>query len=315
MKKLILLLASMLFLSCGGDQRAVKENIETNPFDGVYKRVGTIQYVKGIPVDTVYISDLEEKEKFRQMKIFLDGYINWFTDSEIPENFKDRKTPWKSGQGGFGPYNFYNKDGQSKLVEKLTNLAGNGMLWANGSMRDSIIENGFRYFRFNVNQESDGYTQVFDWDEAPETGYGEYFQKVELDNSNASELDGVWKHIANVTYINNIPVDTIAVPDGLDDHKTFLKGHAVVNFDFTKAKEGDDNWGGSALYGTYSYVDGVLTENWMMGTGNWIENGTKWDPLVADIDMIDEDSFIQINRYNADEEKKQRNGLLHVRVK
>ena len=38
-----------------------------------------------------------------------------------------------------------------------------------------------------------------------------------------------------------------------------------------------------------------------MGTGNWIENGTKWDPLVADIDMIDEDSFIQINRYNADE--------------
>ena len=40
------------------------------------------------------------------------------------------------------------------------------MLWANGSMRDSIIENGFRYFRFNVNQESDGYTLVFDWDEA-----------------------------------------------------------------------------------------------------------------------------------------------------
>ena len=32
-----------------------------------------------------------------------------------------------------------------------------------------------------------------------------------------------------------------------------------------------------------------------MGTGNWIENGTKWDPLVADIDMIDEDSFIQTN--------------------
>ena len=73
--------------------------------------------------------------------------------------------------------------------------------------------------------------------EAPETGYGEYFQKVELDNSNASELDGVWKHIANVTYINNIPVDTIAVPDGLDDHKTFLKGHVIVNFDFTKKQK------------------------------------------------------------------------------
>ena len=63
----------------------MKENIETNPFDGVYKRIGTIQYVKGVPVDTVYISDLEEKDQFRQMKIFSDGYINWFTDLEIPK--------------------------------------------------------------------------------------------------------------------------------------------------------------------------------------------------------------------------------------
>ena len=31
------------------------------------------------------------KEKFRQMKIFLDGYINWFPDLEIPYNFKDSK--------------------------------------------------------------------------------------------------------------------------------------------------------------------------------------------------------------------------------
>ena len=54
MKKLILILASMLF-SPAEEINAVKENIETNPFDGVYKRIGTIQYVKGVPVDTVYI--------------------------------------------------------------------------------------------------------------------------------------------------------------------------------------------------------------------------------------------------------------------
>ena len=115
MKKILLLLLVTIFLSLAEEIKQLsKEEIESNPFDGVYKRIGTIQYVKGVPVDTVYISDLEEKEKFRQMKIFLDGYTNWFTDLEIPENFKDKKTPWISGQGGFGPYNFYDKDGQSK---------------------------------------------------------------------------------------------------------------------------------------------------------------------------------------------------------
>ena len=65
----------MIVFSCGENTMKVDEKKEDNLFNGFYKRIGTIQYVKGVPVDTVYISDLEEKEKFRQMKLITDGYI------------------------------------------------------------------------------------------------------------------------------------------------------------------------------------------------------------------------------------------------
>ena len=60
-KNNIIILTSMLFLA--EEINAVEEKIETNPFDGVYKRIGTIQYVKGVPVDTVYISKILKKKK------------------------------------------------------------------------------------------------------------------------------------------------------------------------------------------------------------------------------------------------------------
>ena len=72
----------------------------------------------------------------------------------------------------------------------------------------------------------------------------------------------------------------------------------------------------------FSYIDGTLTEKFDMSTGNWNEHGGKWPDFVADIDWIDDDTFIQINRYIGDPEgrgmidaKKEKNGLLHVRIK
>ena len=74
--------------------------------------------------------------------------------------------------------------------------------------------------------------------ELPQHRILSFYQKVELDNSEATDLDGVWKRIANVRYINDVPVDTIAVPEGLDDFKVYVKGNVIVNVDFTKCKTG-----------------------------------------------------------------------------
>ena len=38
----------------------VDEKKEDNLFNGFYERIGTVQYVKGIAVDTVYYKDLED---------------------------------------------------------------------------------------------------------------------------------------------------------------------------------------------------------------------------------------------------------------
>ena len=52
------------------------------------------------------------------------------------------------------------------------------------------------------------------------------------------------ERIANVKYINDVPIDTIAVPEGLDDFKVYVKGNVIVNVDPKMQNEGDPFWEG-----------------------------------------------------------------------
>ena len=54
MKKIKLLLLTLIVFSCGENTMKVDEKKEDNLFNGFYERIGTVQYVKGIAVDTVY---------------------------------------------------------------------------------------------------------------------------------------------------------------------------------------------------------------------------------------------------------------------
>ena len=54
MKKLKLLLLTFDCFSCGENTMKVDEKKEDNLFNGFYERIGTVQYVKGVAVDTVY---------------------------------------------------------------------------------------------------------------------------------------------------------------------------------------------------------------------------------------------------------------------
>ena len=321
MKKIKLLLLTLIVFSCGENTMKVDEKKEDNLFNGFYERIGTVQYVKGIAVDTVYYKDLEDSP--RQVKAYFNGITSWLSNNPIPKQALETgvKMPWQSGQGSYGTYEYSPSEDESEMIETNLSTIGNSLLWGRGSMRDSLLKAGkFTWAPFYSSFTGEYYNQRWKAQDTASTSYSELYIKKE--ESEATDLDGVWKRIANVRYINDVPVDTIAVPEGLDDYKVYIKGNVIVNVDPKNAKQGDPFWGGAGLLGKFSYIDGTLTEKFDMSTGNWEYPGGKWPDFVADIDWIDDDTFIQINRYIGDPEgrgmidaKKEKNGLLHVRIK
>ena len=322
MKNLTLFLFLIIIISCGENTAKIDEKKEDSLFNGFYERIGTIQYVKGVAVDTVYYKDLEDSP--RQVKAYFKGITSWLSNNPIPKQALETgiKMPWQSGQGSYGTYEYTPSEDESEMIETALSSIGNGLLWVRGSMRDTLLKSGkFTWPPFYSSFSGNFYNQRWKAQDSASTTYSELYSKMK--ESEETDLDGVWKRIANVRYINDVPVDTIAVPEGLDDYKLYIKGNVIVNVDPKNAKQGDPFWGGAGLLGKFSYIDGILTENFDMSTGNWEYPGGKWPDFVADIDWIDDDTFIQINRYigNPDGEggmidaKKEKNGLLHIRIK
>jgi len=327
MRNLLSILTLALIISCESDKNTNKIKTElVDSIEGFWERIGTIQMVNGIAVDTIPFKD---EFGTRQVKAYVDGDFLWFTKEEVPKLFKDAdiETPWKSGAGGYGKYTFEYNGESSKMIENMTNIVGNGVLWPNlnsiGAMKDSINKNAMKW-EFTANLQDSLYSQIMTNVNDNNIQYAEYFKL--MNAGEPSSIDGSWEHIANVKYINDIPVDTIALPEGLKDHKILKNGYAIVNYDFTLAKQGDKNWGGAALMGKFTYKDGILTEFFETGTGNWIPlKGWSETGQTAKIDMIDNDTFIQINNYFGVDDGKgnvifkeastEKTGLLHIRVK
>ena len=330
MKKLLLLVAIALFISCGGEQKISNDEFSNiSSIEGFYNRIGTIQIVKGVPVDTIFFDEVESEVKPRQVKAYASGHFAWINNLPVSKEIKDRykNLPWKSGAGGFGTYSF-NEEGEVNMYETLTNLAGSSVTWE-GEWIDNVREEGGNKLEFKASLKDNIYSQLMENNSPTEdwqfTEYAELFEK--MDEDEATEIDGVWKHIANVRYINGVAIDTTALPEGLDDHKIFHKGNVIVNFDYTLAKSDDPNWGGAALAGNYSYNDNKLIETFNFSTGNWRASGGVWPPTPYRIDWIDEDTFIQIWTRRAQQDKngelefveigegEETRGMLNVRVK
>ena len=336
MRKITYLILTIIFISCGENKVEKNQADESSSItEGFWERIGTIQMVNGVEVDTIFFKDVEGDKKPRQIKAYVRGYFAWLSNQDVTQRVKDdykeiNEFPWVSGAGGFGSYSFSEK-GEINMRENMTNIIGNVVGW-NSDFRDNVRNNGVNNLTFTSNVNGNKYTQLMKIEEVPnensnfQTGieYAEYYEK--LDEIASTKIDGVWKHIANVKYVNGIAVDTIGVPEGLDDHKMFHKGNVIVNFDFTKAKAGDPNWGGAGLAGTFTYKDNLLVEKFNLSTGNWRATGGEWPPTPYDIEWIDDDSFVQIWKFVArqgengelefvENESKETNGLLHVRVK
>ena len=78
MKKLLLSLAIALFISCGGEQKKSYVSNQS-PMNGFWERVGTIQIVKGVNVDTIFWDELEFENKERHETNKLIFEISSFT--------------------------------------------------------------------------------------------------------------------------------------------------------------------------------------------------------------------------------------------
>ena len=335
MKKILKFLFLSIIISCGNNQDSTADRKASYATEGFWERIGTIQIVNGVSVDTIYWDDLELETRPRQVKAYVGDYFAWLSNDGVNEPLNEDH-PWKTGAGAFGTYTFNPESSdRDNMVESLTNNIGRSHLW--GEDWKNLSKDQPFPVRFAATVTEKNYTQlfvrnitndsIFDLRETtvgttPE--YAEYYEKI--DETPASKIDGVWKHIANVNYINGVAVDTIGVPDGLDDHKIFHKGNVMVNFDFTKAKKGDPNWGGAGLSGKFTYKDNLLVETFNLSTGNWRASGGVWPPTPYDIEWIDDDSFVQIWKVIArqgengelefvENESKETNGLLHVRVK
>ena len=97
-KKLIIL-SSVLVISCGETPKKEEAKSENHlsEVEGFWNRIGTIQLVNGIAVDTLLIKNSENPD-FKQIKAFKDDNTIWIN------NYKDSLSPWKGGSGGYGKF-------------------------------------------------------------------------------------------------------------------------------------------------------------------------------------------------------------------
>ena len=180
MKKLKLLLLSMIVFSCGENTVSVEEKKEDNLFNGFYERIGTVQYVKGVAVDTVYYKNLEDSP--RQVKAYFNGITSWLSNNPIPKQAQETgmKMPWQSGQGSYGTYEYTPSEDESEMIETNLSTIGNSLLWGRGSMRDSLLKAGkFTWAPFYSSFTGKYYNQRWKAQDTASTSYSELYIKKE----------------------------------------------------------------------------------------------------------------------------------------
>ena len=103
-KKIFFVLLIILISSCGNNQ--TKPNVDSYEEDilGFWNRVGTIQLMNGIEVDTLAFKDSENPDN-KQIKAYLSDRVMWLNNF-----WKDSTAPWKGGSGGYGKFNIYSRD-------------------------------------------------------------------------------------------------------------------------------------------------------------------------------------------------------------
>ena len=284
MKKIISTLLIILIFSCAGESNSeVKKEIK---FVGFYDRLGAVEFVNDIPVDTIL------NPNFRQTKYFSDDGTQhmWMNNAKGPDG-----APWISGTGIYGEAHIKN-DTITEIIKY--NFGGRAPIWL------APIDTLKKYWH-SVDEK----TKTMVWkspivykDENSFSQLGgvegnrrlsEYYVKVV--GAKKTELDGVWIRKGTINYVNNIPVDTI--PN--DDEKNFQvkiydKGKVMfLAKDLTIDDSSLQGFYGGGMYGNFTYENGVLSEIIDYGTfgneqfhKNWPNKNEKGESVISfDVDL------------------------------
>ena len=291
MKNKIFLIAIYLIIFSCGETPKKEEAKSKNPLsevEGFWNRIGTIQVVNGVPVDTLLIKNSENTD-YRQIKVYKDGNMVWL------DNVKS-ETPWKGGGGGYGKFTV---NSEKSLTEHMS--AGTGYMagWVD-NYKDSLNVPAMDV-TLSIDYKDDIYSQM----NGPNRDFMEYWERMPILTSKKSKLDGAWKRVYEIAYINNTPVDTLAVPsDIILDVKIMTNGRFAYQVDLTGNAEVDTpQYGGFGGYGYYDYddVDQTLKEYPVFGSGS---NTTDREEMqrtnfqTHEIKFYNDDLFIQIDKSN-----------------
>jgi hypothetical protein len=254
--------------------------------EGFWNRIGTIQVVNGVPVDTLLIKNSENTD-YRQIKVYKDGNMVWL------DNVKS-ETPWKGGGGGYGKFTV---NSEKSLTEHMS--AGTGyMAGYVDNYKDSLNVPAMDVI-LSIDYKDDIYSQM----NGPNRQFMEYWERMPILPSKSTKFDGAWKRVYEIAYINDTPVDTLAVPsDVILDVKVMSNGRYAYQVDQTGNAEVDTpQYGGLGGYGYYDYneEDNTLKEYPIFGSGmgTWSNDEMQRTNFAThEIKFYNDDLFIQIDR-------------------
>ena len=307
---LLIFILLLTFVSCGESTKSgpEKKSEKESILDGFWVRKGTLQVVNNVTVDTLFYG--KDIEGMKNVKAFSNGSIFWINNST------DENNPWTRGNGGYGKFEVTN----DTLTEFMSHGSG-GMGAAMRYFRDSLNQQSIEFnFAYNLN---DNYYTQFGGavpDSENKTSYAEYYEK--LPSLRKSKIDGVWKRVYEISYVNGIAVDTTSVPtDAILDVKVFKDGYFLVQVDVTRLVEDPSKpeYGGGGNFGQFEYDgNGNLVEYGEFTSGNWRfperEPRDKRNAHYAAVSFYDDDLYIQITKDTLNQGQAGR-GVVYARVK
>jgi len=316
---------SILIISCGSPKKEIGDSYKKD-IEGFWFRTGTIQYINGVAVDTLKFSESENNKNFRQIKSYSNGgHVVWLN------NWADTiNNPWSGGMGGYGKYKVHSKDSLSEYMSHGTGWMGAYL----NNYKDSLKVN-FETYNFSSNVTKNSYSQIMQANEendgdsrAAAAGeyFAEFFEKLEPAGPK-TKLDGVWKRVYEIQFINGVAVDTTNVSsDVVLDVKAMYQGRFLYQVDLTQINDPNSpmhgGWGG---YGQFEYDGkGNLVEYIEVTSGNW-GNDSYLEPRTnadyKDVEFYSDDLFLQIdkdtlNQGQIDKETGQKRfrGLVYERI-
>lgn len=303
----------LIVASCAEGPKEENKSEAKFPIEGFWERKGTIQFVNGVPVDTLLygIDDTGEEEGFRNVKVYSEGNVLWIN------NANDKINSW-GAPGGYGKFEI--------LKDTLTEFMSHGMGGMGAFLhyqKDSLGVSSLR-FPFGYFLDDNTYTQM--GGRVPNTEdniqFGEYYEKLPVIKK--TKMDGVWKRAYEISYVNGVAIDTTSVPsDAILDLKIIRDGYFMVVVDQTNYIKDtkDPEYGGNGGFGQFEYD----------GKGNMIEYGEfgSWRGSVnnntprnaanahyASVTFYDNDMYQQITKDTLNQTWRQdkERGVVYKRV-